>query len=193
MQYVGYLGVWRGKECGKVVAGNRPVSNRDRILSFIGIFGLALRQLKWERGRRRCGQRLKAEKNGKPFVWRRRQKEFVRRRPRGRPYTWRQQDTGDFLPLMIPPLCPQNLYCLSATSVHYLTPPPVCADVIYGSPQRSIWTTTAMWNMCSLRCGGRWHHLISSVCLLCMSRWDETRPLECIIRSRAIQISSRGA
>ena len=86
MQYVGYLGVWRGKECGKVVAGNRQVSNRDRILSSIDIFGLALRQLKWERGRRRCGQRLKAEKNGKPFVWRRRQKEFVRRRPRGRPY-----------------------------------------------------------------------------------------------------------
>ena len=43
---------------------------------------------------------------------------------------------GVFEPL--PPLWPQNLFCLSANLVHFLTPPsPFCADVIYGSPSVS--------------------------------------------------------
>ena len=36
-----------------------------------------------------------------------------------------------FYPLS--PLCPQNLYCLSANLIHFLTPSPFSADVIYGS------------------------------------------------------------
>ena len=55
----------------------------------------------------------------------------------GRFLIWRLHNCGFFYPH--PPLCPQNLYRVFANVLHYLTPLPFCADVMYGTPPPSHW------------------------------------------------------
>ena len=43
-------------------------------------------------------------------------------------------DVHIFLGFFWPPLCPQHLFWLSANLLHFLSPSPFSADVIYGSP-----------------------------------------------------------
>ena len=70
-------------------------------------------------------------------------------------HIWRPHIFG----VVWPPPGPQNLYCLSANLLHFLTPSPFSADVIHGSPfVRARYTSRSNLRILSRSsCREKWH------------------------------------
>ena len=51
-----------------------------------------------------------------------------------------------------PPLCPQNLYCLSANLGYFLSPTFPCSDVIYGSSLEHALLARNFYGRCTMGC-----------------------------------------
>ena len=70
-------------------------------------------------------------------------------------HIWRPHIFG----VVWPPPGPQNLYCLSANLLHFLSPSPFSADVIHGSPfVRARYTSRSNLRILSRSsCREKWH------------------------------------